>query len=46
MVSFVVNWIESWGVYVWEDYLDWDDENWMKYILVWIDEKGEVVIDY
>jgi succinate dehydrogenase / fumarate reductase flavoprotein subunit len=37
---------ESRGAHAREDYPDRDDDNWMKHTAVWIDEKGEVKIDY
>ena len=37
---------ESRGAHAREDFKTRDDENWMKHTLSWIDEKGEVSIDY
>lgn len=37
---------ESRGAQAREDYPDRDDENWMKHSLAWVNEKGEVKIDY
>ena len=37
---------ESRGAQAREDYPDRDDENWMKHTLSWVDDKGEVRIDY
>lgn len=37
---------ESRGAQAREDYPDRDDENWMKHTITWIDEFGEVKIDY
>jgi succinate dehydrogenase / fumarate reductase flavoprotein subunit len=37
---------ESRGAHAREDYPDRDDKNWMKHTLTWMDEKGNVTIDY
>jgi succinate dehydrogenase / fumarate reductase flavoprotein subunit len=37
---------ESRGAHAHEDYPDRDDENWMKHTLAWIDDKGNVRLDY
>jgi succinate dehydrogenase / fumarate reductase flavoprotein subunit len=37
---------ESRGAQAREDYPDRDDENWMKHTLVWVDNQGEVRLDY
>ena len=37
---------ESRGAHAREDYPDRDDQNWMKHTLSWIDDDGEVRIDY
>lgn len=37
---------ESRGAHAREDFSERDDENWMKHTLAWIDDKGEVKIDY
>lgn len=37
---------ESRGAHAREDYSDRDDKNWMKHSIYWINEKGEVKIDY
>ena len=37
---------ESRGAHAQEDYPDRDDENWMKHTLAWMNEKGEVSLDY
>jgi len=37
---------ESRGGHAREDYPDRDDQNWMKHTLAWIDDKGNVKIDY
>ncbi len=37
---------ESRGAHAREDYPDRDDQNWMKHTLSWIDEAGEVRLDY
>lgn len=41
-----VNRKESRGAHAREDYSDRDDENWMKHTLAWVDENGEVTIDF
>lgn len=46
MINLVEQCKESCGVYVYEDYLDCDDVNWQKYILVSVDEKGKCSFDY
>ena len=37
---------ESRGAHMHEDYPDRDDENWMKHTAAWINDAGEVRIDY
>jgi succinate dehydrogenase / fumarate reductase flavoprotein subunit len=37
---------ESRGAHAREDYPDRDDKNWMKHTLAWMDDKGNVKIDY
>ena len=37
---------ESRGAHAREDFPDRDDKNWMKHTLTWIDDKGNVKIDY
>jgi succinate dehydrogenase / fumarate reductase flavoprotein subunit len=37
---------ESRGAQAREDYPDRDDVNWMKHTLIWVDDKGEVSLDY
>ena len=37
---------ESRGAHAREDYPDRDDETWMKHTLTWLDDKGDVRIDY
>ncbi len=37
---------ESRGAQAREDYPDRDDENWMKHSLSWVDQHGNVTIDY
>jgi len=37
---------ESRGAHAHEDYPDRDDVNWMKHTLAWIDDKGNVRLDY
>jgi succinate dehydrogenase / fumarate reductase flavoprotein subunit len=37
---------ESRGAHAREDFPDRDDKNWLKHTISWLDEKGEVNIDY
>jgi succinate dehydrogenase / fumarate reductase flavoprotein subunit len=37
---------ESRGAHAREDFPDRDDQEWMKHTLAWMDEKGQVTIDY
>ena len=37
---------ESRGAHAREDFPDRDDENWMKHTLTWVNQSGEVEIDY
>ncbi len=37
---------ESRGAHAREDYADRDDEEWMKHTLTWMEDDGEVTIDY
>ncbi len=37
---------ESRGAHAREDFPDRDDKSWMKHTLAWLDEKGNVTIDY
>src|SRR5262249_40700374 len=37
---------ESRGAHAREDYTERDDKNWMKHTLAWLDDKGNVKIDY
>jgi succinate dehydrogenase / fumarate reductase flavoprotein subunit len=37
---------ESRGAHAHEDYPERDDVNWMKHTLAWMDETGEVRLDY
>ena len=37
---------ESRGAHAREDFPERDDKNWMKHTLSWLDEKGNVTIDY
>jgi succinate dehydrogenase / fumarate reductase, flavoprotein subunit len=37
---------ESRGAHAREDFKDRDDVTWMKHTLSWVDEKGDVKIDY
>jgi succinate dehydrogenase/fumarate reductase flavoprotein subunit len=37
---------ESRGAHAREDYPERDDKNWMKHTLAWMDEKGNVKLDY
>jgi succinate dehydrogenase / fumarate reductase flavoprotein subunit len=37
---------ESRGAHAREDFPERDDKNWMKHTLTWLNEKGEVKVDY
>jgi succinate dehydrogenase / fumarate reductase, flavoprotein subunit len=37
---------ESRGAHAREDFPERDDQNWMKHTLAWMDDRGEVTIDY
>ena len=37
---------ESRGAHAREDFAERDDKNWMKHTLAWLDERGNVKIDY
>jgi succinate dehydrogenase / fumarate reductase flavoprotein subunit len=37
---------ESRGAHAREDFPDRDDKNWMKHTLAWLDDKGNVKLDY
>ncbi|MBV1797339.1 succinate dehydrogenase flavoprotein subunit [Siccirubricoccus sp. G192] len=37
---------ESRGAHAQEDYPERDDQNWMKHTLAWVDERGNVKLDY
>jgi succinate dehydrogenase / fumarate reductase flavoprotein subunit len=37
---------ESRGAHAREDYTERDDDNWMKHTLTWMNDKGDVSIDY
>ena len=41
-----LNRTESRGAHAREDFPDRDDKNWMKHTLAWMDENGNVTIDY
>jgi succinate dehydrogenase / fumarate reductase flavoprotein subunit len=41
-----LNRTESRGAHAREDHPDRDDKNWMKHTLTWLDNKGNVTIDY
>src|SRR5436190_3965805 len=41
-----LNRTESRGAHAREDHPDRDDKNWMKHTLTWMDDKGNVTIDY
>src|SRR5436190_3612431 len=41
-----LNRTESRGAHAREDHPDRDDNNWMKHTLTWMDDKGNVTIDY
>ena len=37
---------ESRGAHAREDFAERDDENWMKHSLQWVNEQGDVTLDY
>ena len=45
-VNSAVNREESRGAHAREDFADREDKEWMKHTLAWVDEAGQVKIDY
>jgi succinate dehydrogenase flavoprotein subunit len=45
-MSSAKNRTESRGAHAREDFPSRDDQNWMKHALSWLDEKGNVTLDY
>jgi succinate dehydrogenase / fumarate reductase flavoprotein subunit len=45
-VQCALNREESRGAHAREDFPERDDLNWMKHSLAWLDEQGQVKIDY
>ena len=46
IIQGALNRLESRGGHAREDFMERDDENWMKHTLAWVDDDGEVRFDY